>query len=464
MASVTPPAAPVLQAPGFPDQNQNQNPQANLNPQPAPNPIPPPNPFLQPNPAVPPAAPLTAWQVQPDPLPAEWAPPDNPKGTIPIAGFIHPVAYPSSPSPFVSVAGKVGFIDDREVWNLKTMKRVGVGIPVSIGFNAAVSPDGAYLAAPALVAGKKAVDVWNVANGKNGKIIVDETPGGIVDVDFAGADQVLTVKHQASESEVQIWNVKSGAEVGNFKAASQRKLDSERLARDASISLCSETNFDRIMVFDLTTGKPAGDLAVTVNYQFQGMGFSPDGKSFAALFGMGQSARLQTWDVATGQSTGEHTLDQVPQNTFSYEGQAVEWLQDGGLMLFGQWLVDPKSGGVYWKLPTSPNDSAARRFRPRGLRGVRQRQSAEEELALRVAARRSHYRGAQGDEPRTRPRCRFDAGGASGGLGESQGTAGAGRRRRMEGRRRCRPCRQGALGKTPIPLAGKAAHIHAHSF
>jgi hypothetical protein len=362
VASAAAPAAPVPQAPAFPDQNQNQNPNPNFNPQPAPNPIPQPNPFFQPPAGPMPAAPLAAWQVQPDPLPAELAPPDNPKGTIPIAGFIHPVLYPSSPSPFVSVAGKVGFMDDREVWNLKTMKRVGVGIPVNVGLNTALSADGAYVAAPAFGGGKTAVDVWSVSNGRNGKIIVDEKPGAFPDVDFAGPDQVLTVKHQANEAQVQVWNVKNGAEVSNFKAASLAQVKQRAFSAGRKYLALFGSTFDRIMVFDLTTGQPAGDLAVAAHSQCQGMGFSPDGKLFAALFSVGQSSRLQVWDLATGQSTGEHTLDQIPQNTFFYEGQAVEWLQDGGVMLFGQLLVDPKSGGVYWKLPTGAVEGAPRRF------------------------------------------------------------------------------------------------------
>jgi hypothetical protein len=462
------PATPVatvtvapLPMPVQPNQDPNQNPQPAPNPFAQPNPFPPANPLFPP-PAIPApqqAAPLTAWQVQPDPLPAELAPPDNPKGTIPVAGLVRLVLYPSSSSSFVAVAGKVGFMEDREVWNLKTMKRFGAGIPIAPSMNAALSADGAYMAAPAFVGGKTAVDVWNVANGKNGKIIVDEKPGAPPEVDFAGPDQVLTAKHQQNEVQVQVWNVKNGTEVRSFKAASRAERRQWAFSAGRKYLALFGNTYDRIMVFDLTTGRPAGDLAFAANFQFQGMGFSPDGKSFAALFGMGQSSRLQIWDVVTGQSTGEHTLENVPQNTYSYEGQAVEWLQDGGLMLFGQWLVDPKSGGVYWKIPTDAADNAARRFFGSGCVAYVKGEAFKKSLlfealaADRIAAARKAT--GEGQDPDSAAMPAVQAADwakvkelpAPAGVVEWKAVADTA------------PAAKGMLGKTPIPLTGKAADI-----
>ena len=63
------------------------------------------------NPPKPP--PVVRWQVKPDPLPAELTLPQKPEGALPITGYppssrnvVDQVVFPSSPSPFVSVAVK----------------------------------------------------------------------------------------------------------------------------------------------------------------------------------------------------------------------------------------------------------------------------------------------------------------------------------------------------------------------
>ena len=59
----------------------------------------------------------------------------------------HPVLFPSSPSPFVSVAGRVGLKEVCEVWDLRTMQRVGMIVLDGPFSSPALSPDGVYLAA-----------------------------------------------------------------------------------------------------------------------------------------------------------------------------------------------------------------------------------------------------------------------------------------------------------------------------
>ena len=151
---------------------------------------------------------------------------------------------------------------------------------------------------------------------------------------------------------VQIWNVKTGAEVLSFKAAS--RADGKQAAFSAGrkyLAMFGGGN-DRVIVYDLTTGQPAGDLPIAANSQCQGLAFSPDGKSFAGLFGNAFASRLEIWNVGTGKPIADNPVEKMPQNTFFYKGQPLEWLKDGGLMLFGQMLVEADSGGVYWKLPT----------------------------------------------------------------------------------------------------------------
>src|SRR5947209_1737446 len=110
---------------------------------------------------------------------------------------------------------------------------------------------------------------------------------------------------------------------------------------------------ERILVYDLGSAQLVGEAVLPAVGLCQGLAFAPDGKSFAGLFRIGSATHLLSWDLATGKTTADHTLDKaaVP-NIAAFRGPVMDWLPDGGgWLLYGQALLDDKSGAIYWRIP-----------------------------------------------------------------------------------------------------------------
>jgi hypothetical protein len=361
---VPPPAPPVQPEAPKPD------------PQPPKN-DPPRKPPVVPKNEPPPPPPPVRWQVRPDPLPAGLALADRPEGPIPITGYppapnnlVDQVVFPTSPSPFVSVAVKGRIHDAHEVWDLRTMKRVGVTIDPEHPFTRAVlSPDGAWWAKPTFQLGNSGgADVYDVSDGRLYHMTVGDKSRWFENLDFGGPGQVVTlldvVGKGGLELLVQVWDIKTRTELRRFTAPAQldamARLDANQRAFSAGrryLALVRRDNV-RVLLYDLTSGELCGELPLPAGSACQGLSFAADGKALAGLIKAGGVMHLLAWDLATGKKTADHKFDKEPvTNPGAIRGPAVEWLpKGGGWLLYGQALVDAQSGSVYWRIPVEGAD------------------------------------------------------------------------------------------------------------
>ncbi len=418
----------------------------------------------QPSPPQPPPQPPAAPPYEPDPVPAALSDPFVAPCDIPITGVVNPVQFPTSYSQYVSIAGKdAGARDAREVWDLRSGQRFGGASGAAELNNAAVSPDGAYLAARNPTALKTTVDVWRTGDPRTYKVVMDEKPI-FPEIDFAGPDQLLTAKPDGAGQTYQIWDIEKGTELRRFTApaASTRQQRAFSGGR-RYMAVCGPFN-GGVLVFDLTTGKQAVQLPTVQNAVVRGLAFSPDGKMLAGLIGTGFTVRLQTWDLTTAQPAFGRDFDKHPQTTvqngFGYQGAPLEWLPDGGgWLLYGQLLVDAKTGVVFWRVPNDGNDPNPRRIFPGGALASVKSDGRHKSLVVetlpadRIAAAQKAVRGGQDPAAATLPPAKPADWSA---VRELPAPAGA-----VDWKAAADPAGAppAALGAKPAPLGGKAGDI-----
>lgn len=348
-----------------------------------PNPVVPPNPAPDPNKdkkAPPPDKPndpqpkLVPWRVQPDRPPP--APPagDNPQGAIPITGgrplpntLVDQLVYPTSLSPFVCVAVKGKVIDALEVWNLGTMRRVGVAPtepkdPYSI---VALDPNSEFVAVPSFGLNPvKGADVYAVASPKVYPIKVTSESVFIDNIDFGRPGEFLTLRGTVTADGlgvlVQEWTITTGALARQFTAPAQldRKLRAFSPTR-RYMAMAAAKN-DRVLFYDLPGGGLMGEAALPADSVCQGIAFSPDGNRVACLFKTGAATRLRAWDMGNGFQTADFTFDKAPMaNVAAFRGPAIDFVPQGGSwLLYGQALVEDQTGTVYYRIPVEGADPA----------------------------------------------------------------------------------------------------------
>jgi WD40 repeat protein len=306
-----------------------------------------------------PPAPLeqAIWEVKADPPRRKVQIPAGIKIEIPIPG--DGVLYPSGPSPYVLVGNNDGPSGRRELWDLTTGRRAAVS---QAGFNLteliALSPDGRYLAA-AVSRPRGAVDIWSL---KAGRVIsrIQAAEVAVDFLDFAGPGEMVTVASGGGVGgrPVTIWDVKTGAASRHFAVPAFMDRRTEALSPGRKyLALFSRK---RLLVYDLSQGKLVGERAFPGNEVLaltgQGLAFSPDGTELAGLFHAASRSRLIAWDVVRGEVVVDHVFDRdlswEAKHTAFYEGRSVTWLPDSnGWLVFGQLVIDRRSGGLRGAIP-----------------------------------------------------------------------------------------------------------------
>jgi WD40 repeat protein len=313
-------------------------------------------------PVQPPPAEVAVWSVKADPAAEEVnIPPEKPI-SVAIPGNDHAL-FPSTPSRYVALGKNNAPTDMRIVWDLQENKQAAVlkgNIKLAEPF--ALSPDGRLLAG-VVGAERGKVDVWSLETGQGIQRLLVNPNGWIDLVDFARPGQLVTIHGVGFTKMIQVWDVKTGQSLHEIKGPSGYDAKSEALSPGRKyLALVSNK---KLLVYDLGAGKLAGEKAVPGGndgfLSCQGMAFSPDGTQLAGLFGAFGKSRVITWDVNRGEVAADHAfardLKAEAKHAFSYKGRPVEWQADGsGWLIFGQILVNRKSGNVTGKLPVDDND------------------------------------------------------------------------------------------------------------
>jgi WD40 repeat protein len=332
---------------------------------PNPNPGPGPNP---PKPKVEPPQPAVAWSVKAGPFAG--AVPEVIRTSVPVAGVLRLVTFPHAPSSFVSVIGKQGFKEVRDVWDLTAGRKVGtVDLPNGSG-EYALSADGKYIAAKSGFGPNANLEVWSTTDGRS--VVKIPQPGRLAHhgVMFITSDLVLAASGDGATVDYEVYEVKTG----NRRSAVAKIKDSEpntiAVSLDGRYLAIPRRSSISLSVYDLTNGAQAGEAVAALPDEFKfctpmGAAFSPDGKRLAALFNGGFKYRLAVYDLATGQGTLHPELvhEEGGLLGMSYEGEPLEWLSDSSCVVaFGQYFLDPSSGKLIWGLPKEGFDNSARRI------------------------------------------------------------------------------------------------------
>lgn len=103
---------------------------------------------------------------------------------------------------------------------------------------------------------------------------------------------------------------------------------------------------DRLLVWDLHSGKLVGDRAYSGGGLWPGLAFSPDGQRLARICKAEPDYQLSVIDLETGETRpGQAFHGELKGNQIAYSGPRLEWSASGKYLLFcGQDLIDATSG------------------------------------------------------------------------------------------------------------------------
>lgn len=292
------------------------------------------------------------WKVSVDP-PAEpvvfeskrklrIAPPDGTSNTS--------LLFPTAPSVYVAIGSNMTDAYARDIYNLSTHQKVGTVTGLRLSGEAALSPDGRYLAGQ--ISGSEGLLVWDVKQQKPlGELPLGDS-GTPPILDFAGPDRVIGAGRSGT---LKVWALPSGDLEREIPMPAYIKADSVAISPGGRYLTVEDKK--ALKIFDLTTGQLAGELPMPKlkysTFSPKGVSFSPDGQEFGGLFSAGIDESLMFWDVATGRQTAridlaERLANSIPQS-FIYSGPVVAWFPGRErLLLLGRAVFDRQRKSIVW--------------------------------------------------------------------------------------------------------------------
>jgi WD40 repeat protein len=261
----------------------------------------------------------------------------------------------------------------RTVYDLRTGKAVGtMAAPVTnSSFHVRLSPDGQHLACLGTAKRNQPVpvEVWTLGGSKPAHILQTSGYQGVYWLDFASAEELVTVSAAGNQWRLQIWNVATGKVV--------RSLD---LPRRLSV------RGGGMSAMDTAAFSPGGHyLAYTDGFQFvmlslvdcriagslegwdggcQGLRFSDDGTELLGVFstrarGSATAVRVVGWRVADGALSFKTEVANAHVHGPPLSGPDPETvilhgrLENGSVLPYGE-VFDRKTGVSLLELPFSP--------------------------------------------------------------------------------------------------------------
>ncbi len=304
----------------------------------------------------------TSWRVAADPAAEAPVFPEGAKLSIPVPKSFSSddVLFPTTPSPFVVLGGNATADQFREVWDLRSATRVGrLSGHIEVARPMALSPDGAYMAVHTNPV-PRTTDVWRVADAR--RIARIEDGEQIPDVlNFVGPGDGRIIIGTSYAKAFQVWDFLKGEQVLKIETPGGFDRDSVAFSSGRRYMALTLSQKNKVMVYDLTNGRLAGEIELeedgSSKLDCKGMAFSPDGTALAGLFTSSAAAHLICWDATSGKLASDFRAEGPDPygKSYSYEGQAVQWLPDGsGWLIYDQSLVERQSGQVVWSIPFDP--------------------------------------------------------------------------------------------------------------
>lgn len=226
--------------------------------------------------------------------------------------------YPVTASEFVGIRQGTGSRDPVELYNLTTGQKEGTVPGTAATGEVGLSPDGKYFAASSL--GSKSISVYDVKAKKPlGELATADAKGDfrVSIVAIPRPDRLVGISQL--ERGIKVWELPSGNFlthiVGEKNFHAHKNFAFSPGGRYIAVN--GEFLEHRIEIYDLTTGKLAGSLAIenkSLNREFAGFAFSPDGTEFAAAYDLtsygpeGSHSQFVAWKLDTGAITSDFDI------------------------------------------------------------------------------------------------------------------------------------------------------------
>jgi Leucine-rich repeat (LRR) protein len=325
----------------------------------------PPGPVANPGPPInpgdnPPPAGIPVWSVRADPGPLPPARVTRPERTAKLGTAIpYSALVPGSPSPFLASGSNDVPTNHREVWDLRTMEKVGELRGFRLRTHGELTPDGAYLAGR-LNEGRGGYVVYSCKDGAKAFELNDRDLTFLDFYGFAGSRKFLVVTTRPRQA-CHAFEVPGGRKLRQFQT--EEHQDSEPWATSPGGKYLALMCRDAVHLYDLDQGTPAGRIVAPVSWRsahHHEMMFSADGKELALLSESNRGTNIDSWDLVGNRLACSYS---IPASTLSrmktrgkYFGRHLEWLDDGsGWLLRGEVLIDRRTGKAVWQM--DPGDT-----------------------------------------------------------------------------------------------------------
>ncbi|MAG94022.1 MAG: hypothetical protein CMJ48_09760 [Planctomycetaceae bacterium] len=270
--------------------------------------------------------------------------------------------YPETSNAFVALGSNFRNEDVREVWDLRSGRKVGA-ISTDVGAQRGVlSPDGLHFVAMA-----KSKDVLLVFDVKAGKQVGEiKIPSATVSpvMRFAGPNRLVTLQRKEP---LGVWSIPEGQREQSIELTKLFQINSLAVSPGgrfaAAVVNDDDSNKSVLRIYDLDAGKLAGGISLqsyaeATNLMCESLAFSPDGSELAGVlktYADGGKQWLVGWDMKSGKPAFEHDVAtdlQTKAVSGTNSSPHVRWFPDGKwLLLFGRYIFDREVGGPIWRVP-----------------------------------------------------------------------------------------------------------------
>lgn len=294
------------------------------------------------------------WTAKADPpsspLPTEW----KPDFAIPITARRiddDHVVYPVVPSPYVMIGSNEDQKSQRDLWNLATGKKEGKldGLVLYSSHNTSLSPDGNYFAAGGFGDG---INVYDVRKNRLAVTIpVKGSEFNLGTLALTPGDRLVALS--SVHDRMRVWSIPKGELLHDIDLGKQFAYPEKSAFSPGGNYIAVESEFLKgwTTVYDLTTGKPVGELQVgrggNGGYtQFFQLAFSADGAQLAGLWDAGGSAsasQIVVWNMADGKVNENVMVTPGVKEKLNPDSGAVglQWFPDGRrFLVHGLAVVD----------------------------------------------------------------------------------------------------------------------------
>jgi hypothetical protein len=304
--------------------------------------------------------PLPAWSAVPDPRTEPIEEVSDAVGLIPLRdpepGSVFlgspTVVLSVGPSPYVAAGDFFGPYAICDLWDLRKITRGKSIHPTQLHLMepTALSENGKLLAAP--VPGGH-VEAWSFEQGSRFARL--HTPSGARMIAFSGPDRLVSDGRTRALSNLQVWDLKSGAIIREIAVFPEFNLDPAANAASpggryfANLYSIGGPTERGLQLYDLNAGKAVASAHLPGRFLdnlgwVHGLAFSDDGTFLAGLLET-KRLRVLCWNVTDATVVADYEIAAEGDPTSSRTHSQLEWLPDRSGWLIKQHLLVPFRAG-----------------------------------------------------------------------------------------------------------------------